>query len=47
MNSTVRFIFNENFVKKEIYESHKQYMEFTKKPLILLKPASLKKKQKT
>ena len=23
MNSTVRFIFNENFVKKEIYESRK------------------------
>ena len=46
MNSTVRFIFNENFVKKEIYESHKQYMKFTKKPLILLKPASLKKNKK-
>ena len=47
MNSTVRFIFNENFVKKEIYESREQYMGFTKKLLILLKSAFLKKKQKT
>ena len=39
MNNTVRFIFNENFVKKEIYESRKQYTGFTKKPLILLKLA--------
>ena len=46
MNSTLRFIFNENFVKKQIYESRKQYTGFTKKPLILSKPAFYKKKTK-